>query len=128
MFGTVEFAVVGVDAFLNDGVAGVLGSERFNHALRRPMGVVGVETAGTGGVIGLEDKGENMRAEDAMLRLVGARERAGLDARPDKDPDVGGLGGLGRGLWASGAENAEPMSDKVSERTCILRDGAIAGT
>lgn len=44
------------------------------------------------------------------------------------DPNVGGGGGLGRGLKASGAENAEPMSDRVSERTCMRSDGAIAGT
>jgi hypothetical protein len=97
--------------------AGVVGIERLSHAPRRWIGVVGVGTVGVGGVMGFEVKGPgNLRVGGERESFVGARER-GVD-----------VGGEGRGWLASGAENADPISESVSERTCIRKDGAMAGT
>lgn len=37
------------------------------------------------------------------------------------------VGGVGSGFVASGTEKAEPMSERVSERTCMRSAGAMAG-
>lgn len=85
------------------------------QAPRRCIGDAG--TVGVGGVIGLELRGPGPRWMVAgMLRLVVVRERGD------------GLGVAGRGLAFRGAENADPMSERVSERTRIRSEGAMAGT
>ena len=67
--------------------------------------------------MGFESRGPlNVRDGGASVSLLGIR------------PGPGGGGGGGNGLATSGAENAEPISDRVSERTCIRSKGAIAGT
>ena len=67
--------------------------------------------------MGLESRGPlKVRDGGASVSLLGSR------------PGTGGGGGGGSGLVASGTENAEPISDRVSERTCIRSKGAIAGT
>jgi len=77
------------------------------------MGLVGV--AGGGGVMGLEVKGPlYKKAGGARLRPAVVR----LPGVPDS-------GVVGSGLKPKGAENAEPISESVSERTCIRIDGAI---
>jgi hypothetical protein len=75
------------------------------------MDVVGVGTVGVGGVMGLESRWP------LKVRLGGSR----------RSPDFF-AGGLGRGLLTKGAEKADPMSESVSERTFIRREGAMAGT
>lgn len=96
------------EAGLKEVLEGVGGRERFSQAPRRP-GMVGV-----GGVMGLESRGP-------LKVRFGGSSRSGFDADA-------GFGGVGSGLATRGAENAEPMSDKVSERTFIRREGAMAGT
>lgn len=39
----------------------------------------------------------------------------------------GEAGTLGNGFEDRGTENALPISDSVSERTCMRREGAMAG-
>lgn len=101
-----------------DGDVGVVGMERFSQAPRRWIGVVGVGIVGVGGVIGFDDRGPpvEMRDGGARVSLVVVRD-SGLD-----------VGGVGRGLLARGTEKAEPISDNVSERTCIRSEGAMRGT
>jgi hypothetical protein len=72
--------------------------ERLSQAPRRWIGVVG----GWRGVMGFEVRGP-------------VNSRWGL------------LGAVGTALF-SGTENAEPMSDSVSERTCMRIVGAKCGT
>lgn len=38
------------------------------------------------------------------------------------------VGGCGSGLLARGTEKADPMSERVSERTCMRIEGAKWGT
>lgn len=111
---------VGVVDLRNEGEDGVVGRERLSQAPRRCIGVVGVGMVGVGGVMGLESKGPlKVRAGGARVNRVVWRERF---------PGPGGGGGVGRGFDASGTEKAEPMSESVSERTCMRREGAMAGT
>ena len=78
------------------------------------MGVVGV--TGGGGVMGLDVKGPLYgKAGGARWRPVVARL-----------PETSDSGVVGSGLKAKGAENADPISESVSERTCIRIDGAIS--
>jgi hypothetical protein len=110
-------------------VEGVVGTERFNQALRRFKGVVGVDTAGevkfgVRGVIGFEVRAPvRLRFVGSIGRIVGIRVSL-AGARSEDSAE----GVAGSGLLVSGADNAEPMSDNVSERTRIRRAGAIAGT
>jgi hypothetical protein len=105
-----------------EGVVGVEGRDRFNHAPSRPIAVDGLGAVGVGGVIGFDDSGPPVNERDGgdkvnfvpLLDMVGA--------------DFGGGGGVGSGFGARGTENAEPISDSVSERTCMRKDGAIRGT
>lgn len=89
--------------------------ERLSHAPRRVMGVVGV--TGAGGVIGLEVNGPVYVRDGGgnSVRAVVALLAAAL-------PVVGGVESV---LLAKGAENAEPMSESVSERTCMRMEGAM---
>lgn len=117
-----DLGVVGLDVDVDAGdfIEGVLGSERLSQAPSRWMGVVGVGTVGVGGVMGLESRGPlKVREGGASVSLVVCRERR---------PGPGGGGGGGRGLVTSGTEKADPISDNVSERTCMRSEGAIAGT
>jgi hypothetical protein len=77
------------------------------------MGVVGVGIVGVGGVMGFEVRGP-----------VNVRSSVVLSA----NFLAGDFGGIGRGLVVSGTENADPMSERVSERTCMRSAGAMAGT
>ena len=87
--------------------------ERLIQAPSRAIGVVGV--AGGGGVMGFEFKGPVWEKEGgASLSPIVAR-RAGVSAS----------GVVGSGLKLRGAENAEPISERVSERTCMRMDGAM---
>lgn len=115
-----DFGVVGldVDVEVGDLRDGALGRDRLSQAPRRWMGVVGVGTVGVGGVIGFESRGPlNVRTGGVSVSLVVFRVKL-----------VGGRGGSGSGFATSGAEKADPMSDNVSERTCMRNEGAIAGT
>jgi hypothetical protein len=87
--------------------------ERLSQAPRRAMGVVGV--AGGGGVMGLEVKGPVWQKDGGASERPMVARRAGEPAS----------GVEGSGLKPRGAENAEPMSESVSERTCIRIDGAM---
>jgi hypothetical protein len=69
--------------------------ERLSQVVRREMDLVGVW--GAGGVIGLE------HSAMVLLREGGARVRR----------------------VTRGAEKADPMSERVSERTCMRMEGAI---
>lgn len=86
--------------------------ERLIQAPRRAMGVVGVVAGG--GVTGLEFRGpvycrsDGVRVRPVVVRLTGVM--------------ISGV--AGRGFVSSGAENAEPISESVSERTCIRIEGA----
>lgn len=90
--------------------------ERRSQLLRRWSEVVDVELAvlGGGGVIGLDVRGPVKLRAGGYKEKLGARRRAGVESD----------GGLGRGLLARGTEKAEPISDRVSERTCIRIAGA----
>jgi len=112
-----DFGVVGAD-LKNAGVEGVFGMERLIQAPRRWMGVVGVGVWDVGGVIGLE-----LRGPEAMVRRAG---RLSLPAGRRKREVESGV--VGRGLLARGVERADPISERVSERTCMRRAGAMAGT
>jgi hypothetical protein len=84
------------------------------------MGVVGVGTVGVSGVIGFESRGPlNVREGGASVNPVVRRESW---------LGPGRRGGGGSGFATSGAEKADPMSDNVSERTCMRSEGAMAGT
>ena len=90
------------------GVVAVDDIDLFNHVVKRFIDLVGV--CGAGGVIGL------LHSAIVLSRLGGARVRFVLRRR---------------GVYATGvlstlteAENAEPMSDRVSERTCMRIEGA----
>jgi hypothetical protein len=92
---------------------------RLSQVVRRVIflfdGEVGV--IGAGGVIGLEHSAmEFVRDGGASVNPV-ARRVAGLK------PVVGGVGRAL--LWPRGAEKAEPMSERVSERTRMRIDGAM---
>lgn len=114
-----------------DGVVGEEGSERFSHAPSRPSGVVGVGMVGVGGVMGFEVNGPRAggggRGGGTSLSFCWAGLGAivgwywGWLNTGDAD------GGVGSGFETRGTEKAEPMSDSVSERTCMRRAGAIAG-
>jgi hypothetical protein len=101
---------------------GVVGRDRFNHAPNRPIAVVGLGAVGVSGVMGFEVNGPpvNERVGGDRDNFVPLLVMAGAD--------VGGGGGVGRDLGARGTENAEPMSESVSERTCMRNEGAIRGT
>lgn len=83
--------------------------ERLSQAPSRAIGVVGV--AAGGGVGGLEVRGPVWR------RGGTARLRPRVVRRA-------GSGVEGRALELSGAEKAEPISERVSERTCMRIEGA----
>lgn len=90
------------------GVVPVLDMLFFNQVVNRFIDLVGV--CGAGGVIGL------LHNAIVLSRLGGARVRFVLRRR---------------GVYATGvlstlteAENAEPISDSVSERTCMRIEGA----
>lgn len=108
---------------------GVEGSERFSQAPRRPSGVVGVGIEGLGGVMGLEVRGP-ARGGGGRGGGISLSFFSGLGFEPAL---VGWLkageeeGGVGRGLETRGTEKAEPMSESVSERTCMRSEGAMAG-
>ena len=114
------FGVVGLDEvgdLKKEGEEGVVGRDRLIQAPRRWIEVGGV---GVGGVMGLESRGPlKVRAGGARVSLVVWRERL---------LGPGGGGGGGSGLVASGTEKADPMSERVSERTCMRSEGAMAGT
>ena len=95
----------------------MLGFERFSQAPRRWMGVVAVAAVGVLGVMGLELRGPEKVRGSVRPSLVVDRERG-----------LVGSGVAGRGLLMRGAEKAEPMSERVSERTRMRSEGAIAGT
>lgn len=97
------------------------GEERRNQLLRRWREAVEVELAvfGGGGVMGFEVKGP------VKLRAAGYSEKFGARRSRGAEP-VGGV--VGSGLLASGTENADPMSERVSDRTCIRIEGAKCGT
>jgi hypothetical protein len=86
--------------------------ERLSHVVSRDMDFVGV--CGAGGVMGFE------HSAIVLLRDGGASVR----------PVVRRLKGASGSilLILMGAENADPMSDSVSERTCMRIEGAIYGT
>jgi hypothetical protein len=83
--------------------------ERLSHVVRRDMDLVGV--AGAGGVMGLDHNAiELWRDGGARVRLV-FRRRTGAE---------------GSALFIlMGAEKADPMSERVSERTCMRIEGAM---
>lgn len=91
----------------------IVEAERLSHAPRRAIGVVGVTVAG--GVMGFEVKGP------VEERVLGKSFR--LDGRTAGAPPVDGRGPST--LRAKGAEKADPISESVSERTCMRMDGAI---
>jgi len=93
-------------------VVGDEGSDFLSHAPKRPIGVVGVGIAASGGVTGFDDRGAKECASGARASLP---VRAGTPSFS--------TGGAGRGL-----ENAEPMSERVSARQRRRREGAIVGT
>ena len=63
-----------------------------------------------------------------LLRDGGARVSVVVRRRGVDVPELE-MGVIGRDLFVvSGAEKAEPMSESVSERTCMRMDGAILGT
>lgn len=116
----VDFGVVGCKVAVEAGdlSEGVLGRDRFSQAPRRWMGVVGVGIEGVGGVGGFESRGPlNVRGGGVSVSLVGCCVNL-----------VGGRGAGGSGFATSGAEKADPISDKVSDRTCTRSEGAMAGT
>jgi hypothetical protein len=84
--------------------------ERFNQVVKRAMLFVGV--CGAGGVIGL------LHSAIVLSREGGARVRFVVRRR---DVVVGG----NTEKRLTGAENAEPISDRVSERTCMRIEGAM---
>ena len=86
--------------------------ERLSQAPKRAMGVVGV--AGGGGVMGFEVKGP-VWAKDGGESVSPIVARRGAVAS----------GVAASGLKPRGAEKAEPMSERVSERTCIRMEGAM---
>lgn len=92
--------------------------DRLIHAPRREMGVVGV--GGAGGVTGFEVNGP------VYEWLGGARVRRCVALLAGGALLVGG--GAGNGFHPSGAENADPMSESVSDLTCIFIVGAMHGT
>jgi len=103
-----------------DGEVGVLAfeMERLIHVVRR---FIEVGVWGAGGVMGLEHRAM------VLLRDGGSRVRRveGRRARGMRNE----LGVAGDVLpWSIGAEKAEPMSERVSERTCIRMLGAMYGT
>lgn len=102
----------------NAGVEGVFGIERLIQAPRRCIGVVGVGVWVVGGVMGLE-----LRGPEGMVRMAG---RLSLPAGRRKREVESGV--VGSGLLASGVDRADPISERVSERTCMRRAGAMAGT
>lgn len=98
-----------------DALDGVGGRERLSHAPRRYMDAVGVGAEAVGGVTGFESRGP-------------LKVRFGGSSLSAFSPDAGFFGGKGRGLLARGTEKAEPMSERVSERTFMRSEGAMAGT
>lgn len=86
--------------------------ERLSHVVRRDMDFVGV--CGAGGVMGLE--------HSAIVLL----RDGGTSVRPVVRRRVGASGSAL--LILMGAEKADPMSERVSERTCIRIEGAMYGT
>jgi hypothetical protein len=93
-------------------VVGDEGSDFLSHAPKREIGVVGVETVASGGVMGFDPRG---------AKECGSGARVSLPVRARST--WFGTGGAGRGL-----ENAEPMSERVSARQRRRREGAIVGT
>jgi hypothetical protein len=89
--------------------------ERRSQLLNRCSEVVDVLEAvfGGGGVIGFEVRGPVKLRAGGYREKLGARRRAGVLLE----------GGLGSGLF-SGVLKADPMSDRVSERTCMRIVGA----
>lgn len=85
-------------------------AERLSQAVRREGGV-----RGGGGVMGLEVKGPVLeRGEGKNFKVDG---RGGGERLVD---------GRVVCVWrARGAEKAEPMSERVSERTCMRMAGAM---
>jgi hypothetical protein len=84
--------------------------ERLIQVVMREIDFVGVW--GAGGVMGLEHRAI------VLSRDGGARVRPVVRRR---------VGAAGRVLLM-GAEKADPMSESVSERTCMRMDGAMYGT
>jgi hypothetical protein len=83
--------------------------ERLSHVVSLDIDFVGV--TGAGGVIGLE------HSAIVLLRDGGAKVRLVLGRR---------VGAEGSALFIlMGAEKADPMSERVSERTCMRIVGAM---
>ena len=93
------------------GVVNVLDMDRLSHVVRRFIDLVGV--CGAGGVMGFE------HSAIVLSREGGARVRFVLRRR---------VGWVGVVSTLMGAEKAEPMSERVSERTCMRIEGARYGT
>ena len=85
--------------------------ERLSQVVKRAMLFVGV--CGAGGVMGL------LHSAIVLSREGGARVRLVVRRR-----GVVVVGGKTENL-ETGAEKAEPMSESVSERTCMRIEGAM---
>lgn len=99
-----------------DGEVGVVDAEmlRRSQVVRRDMLLFGL--FGAGGVTGLE------HSAIVLSRDGGARVKPVVRRRVV-------LKVVGEDLLLDrGAEKAEPMSERVSERTCIRIEGAMEGT
>jgi hypothetical protein len=89
--------------------------ERLSQVVRRDIDFVGV--CGAGGVTGLEHNAI------VLFREGGARVRPVTRRPAGLKPAVGATGSALLNLI--GAENADPMSESVSDRTCIRIEGAM---